>query len=404
MPVDLPIYLDNHATTRVDPRVIESMLPYFTQQYGNANSRHAFGQEAAQAVDVAREAIAASIGAMPEEIVFTSGATESNNLAIRGIAEHPRRRGDPLVSVRTEHSAVLQPLEKLQGKGFEVSLLGVAQHGTSEAGRIDLADLESSLRDDTTLVSIMLANNEIGVIQPLAEIAELCGKRGIPLHCDATQAVGKIPVDVNELGIDLMSFTAHKMYGPKGIGALYVRRKRPALRMSPQIVGGGQQSGRRSGTLNVPGIVGFARALELSIEQMEEESTRLTQLRLRLHENLVERLGTEGVMLCGPEYRTKNELKQRLPGNLNLAFPGIDGEALLLEMPNLALSSGAACSSADASPSHVLMALGMKEDAARSTLRFGIGRFNSEEEIDFAAEQVAAAVARLKQLQSSTGS
>jgi len=400
MPLELPIYLDNHATTRVDPRVVEAMLPYFSQQYGNANSRHVFGQEASQAVDTARESIATSIGAKPEEVVFTSGATESNNLALRGVTEHPRCRGKHLVSVRTEHSAVLEPLEKLQAKGFEVTLLDVAQHGAAEAGRIELAALEASLRDDTALVSVMLANNEIGVIQPVTEIAELCHARGIPLHCDATPAVGKIPVDVNELGVDLMSFTAHKMYGPKGIGALYVRRKRPALRLTPQIIGGGQQAGRRSGTLNVPGIVGFARALELSIQELAEESRRLVELRARLLERLQEQLGPEGLELCGPAL---DSCGLRLPGNLNLAFPGVDGESLLFEMPDLALSSGAACSSADASPSHVLLALGLSEDAARSTLRFGLGRFNTAVEIDFAAEQVSGAGARLKQLQSSSG-
>jgi cysteine desulfurase len=360
-----PIYMDNHATTRVDPRVVEAMLPYFSDAYGNAGSvGHPFGDAARHAVEQSRASIASAINASPEEIVFTSGATESNNLAIRGIAERPRRRGDHLISVRTEHKAVLDPLARLGRRGYEVTLLDVVQHGNPLAGWLNPDQVNETIREGTALVSVMLANNEIGVIQPLKEIAAICRERGVTIHCDATQAVGKIPVDVQELGVDLMSFTAHKIFGPKGIGALYVRQSRPAVRLEPQITGGGQQQGLRSGTLNVPGIVGFAHALALCVEELPNEVRRLTQLRRRLWTEL------------------NNEL----------------GEALLLAMSDLAVSSGAACSSTDPGPSHVLLALGMSEDLARSTLRFGLGRFNTSTEVDFAAATVAAAVNRLRKL------
>src|SRR6478752_9798254 len=274
--VSLPIYLDNHATTRVDPRVVEAMLPLFSERFGNAGSiNHSFGTEAKEAVDVAREAIAVDIGAEAREIVFTSGATESNNLAIRGLADRPRRKGNHIVSVATEHKSVLDPLRRLARRGFEVTLLGVEQHGSPCAGWLDPQKVADAIRDETCLVSVMLANNEIGVIQPLAEIAAICKSRGILLHCDATQAVGKIPVDVVALNVDLMSFTAHKIYSPKGIGALYVRRRDPIVRLDPQIAGGGQQENRRSGTLNVPGIIGFAAALGLCLAEMPQEMERL---------------------------------------------------------------------------------------------------------------------------------
>ena len=394
-----PIYMDNHATTRVDPRVVEAMLPYFLEQYGNAGSvGHPFGEAAREAVEQARASIASAINASPEEIVFTSGATESNNLALRGVAERPRRRGDHLVSVRTEHKAVLDPLARLANRGYDVTLLDVEQHGSPRAGSVSARSLADAIRDDTCLVSVMLANNEIGVIQPLAEIAAICRDRNVLLHCDATQAVGKIPVDVQELGIDLLSFTAHKMYGPKGVGALYVRRSRPAVRLDPQITGGGQQEGLRSGTLNVSGIVGFARALELCVAEMPAEMTRLSALRASLWTQLQRRI--DGVSLCGPvfdEDRIPDQLT-RLPGNLDVAFGNVDGEALLLAMGGLAVSSGAACSSTDPGPSHVLLALGLPEDLARSTLRFGLGRFNTPQEVDLAAETVAEAVTRLRSL------
>lgn len=394
------VYLDNHATTRVDPRVVEAMLPYFDEKFGNPHSVHAAGHEARDAVETARQSIAAAIGADGKEIVFTSGATESNNLAIRGVAERDRRRGNHLVSVATEHKAVLDPLARLARRGYEVTLLDVVQHASPRAGWLDPQKVADSLRDDTCLVSVMLANNEIGVIQPLAEIAAVCKSRGVLLHCDATQAVGKIPVDIAALGIDLMSFTAHKIYGPKGIGALYVRRGDPIVRLEPQIVGGGQQEGRRSGTLNVPGIVGFAAALQLCVDELPRESQRLAQLRNTLASNLADQL--PDVRLCGPDLHSRYDdgIPLRLPGNLNLSFGNVDGEALLLAMGNLAVSSGAACTSTDSGPSHVLLALGLSQDDARSSLRFGLGRFNDPAEIDFATDRVVQAVGQLRKLTS----
>jgi cysteine desulfurase len=395
------VYMDNHATTRADPRVVEAMLPYFDAKYGNPHSVHAAGHEARDAVDAARAAIAAAIGADPGEIVFTSGATESNNLAIRGVAERDRRRGDHLVSVATEHKAVLDPLARLGRRGYSVTLLDVESHASPRAGWLDPQKVAAALRDDTCLVSVMLANNEIGVIQPLAQIAAICKARGVLLHCDATQAVGKLPVDVALLNIDLMSFSAHKIYGPKGIGALYVRRRDPIVRLESQILGGGQQDGRRSGTLNVPGIVGFARALELCLEDLPRESARLTGLRDRLAARLFAELND--LRLCGPalDLHGDDGSPMRLPGNLNVSFGDVDGEALLLAMGNLAVSSGAACTSTDTGPSHVLLALGLGEEQARSSLRFGLGRFNDDADVDFAVARVAGAVRKLRTLASS---
>ncbi len=394
MPLELPVYMDNHATTRVDPRVVEAMLPYFGEKYGNAGSTsHPFGWEAKEAVDRSRETIADSIGAEAREIVFTSGATESNNLAIRGIAEHPRRRGNHVVSVATEHKAVLDPLSHLGRRSCEITLLPVEPAGNPRAGLISAEQVAAAIRGDTALVCVMLANNEIGAIQPIAEIAAVCRERGVPLHCDATQAVGKIPVDVERLGVDLMSFSAHKLYGPKGIGALYVRRKRPALKLEPQIDGGGQEHGLRSGTLNVPGIVGFARAIELAKAEIAAETERLAALRSRLYCGLTQRL--DGVTLNGPALELAG---LRLPGNLNLSFAYVDGEALLLNMRDLAVSSGSACTSANPEPSHVLRALGVDDDLVRASLRFGLGRFNTEDEVDFAVSLVAETVERLRQL------
>ena len=388
-----PIYMDNHATTRVDPRVVEAMLPYFTEQYGNAASTsHSFGWEAKAAVDQARESIATAIHATPREIVFTSGATESNNLAIRGVTDRARRRGNHIVSVTTEHKAVLDPLAKLRRKQFDVTLLPVAQHGRPDAGLLDLNQLQDALRDDTCLVSVMLANNEIGVIQPIAEIGRLCRERGIPFHCDATQAVGKLPVDVEGLQVDLMSFTAHKIYGPKGIGALYVRRTPPQVRLEPQIDGGGHEFGLRSGTLNVPGIVGFAKALELCLAKIAAERERLAQLRQSLYAGL--QAAISDMALNGPDFHAHPDL--RLPGNLNCTFSNVDGEALMMSMRDVALSSGAACTSTNPEPSHVLRALGLSDDLTRASLRFGLGRFNTAEEVALAVESVAQAVARLR--------
>ena len=400
MPTDV-VYMDNHATTRVDPRVVEAMLPCWGENYGNPGSvNHAFGWEAKAAVDAAREQIAAALGAQPREIVFTSGATESNNLALRGVAERTRRKGNHLVSVSIEHKAVLDPLEKLGRRGFAVTLLDVTQAGSERAGWLDPACVADALRDDTLLVSVMLANNEIGVIQPLAEIASACHERGVLLHCDATQAVGKIPVNVAALGVDLMSFTAHKLYGPKGIGALYVRRSNPPVRLAAQIDGGGQEGSMRSGTLNVPGIVGFAKALELCLAEMPAEQQRLARLRQRLHDGLIS--SVEGVTLNGPALDA-HDLQQpglRLPGNLNLSFAWVDGEALMMAMKRLAVSSGSACTSANPEPSHVLRALGLSQDLTRASLRFGLGRFNSADDVEFAIQIVGEAVQRLRSLTS----
>ena len=419
MAAALPIFLDNHSTTPVDPRVVEAMLPYFTEKFGNAGSiNHSFGTDAKDAVDWARDLIAAGIGAQPREIVFTSGATESNNLAIRGLADRTRRTGDHIVSAATEHKAVLDPLRRLARRGFEITLLDVEPHGNARAGRLDPQRVAAAIRDETLLVSVMLANNEIGVIQPIREIAAICARRGVPLHCDATQAVGKIPVDVEELGIDLLSFSAHKIYGPKGIGGLYVRKSasgrrkppdhvnpglpndreadasRSPVRLDPLIEGGGQEGGLRSGTLNVPGIVGFAKALELCLAEMPSETARLLALRDRLWNGL----STEvpDVMLNGPEF----EPGLRLPGNLNCAFPLVSGEALMISLKTIAVSSGSACTSANPEPSHVLRAIGLSEDLTRASLRFGIGRFNTEEEIDYAVAAVAENVHRLRRLSS----
>jgi cysteine desulfurase len=394
--LSLPIYMDNHSTTRVDPRVVDAMLPYFTSVYGNAGSTsHSFGWEAKAALDEARGRIAQAIGASEREIVFTSGATESNNLAIRGVAERARRRGNHLISVTTEHKAVLDPLKKLARKGFEVALLPVEQVGSPYTGRLSIETLASALRDDTCLVSVMLANNEIGTIQPIAELAALCQKRGIPFHCDATQAVGKLPVDVNQLGVDLMSFSAHKLYGPKGIGALYVRR---GTRLEAQIDGGGQEQGLRSGTLPVASIVGFAAALDLCLAELPAEAERLHSLRDRLYASLRQEL--PDVVLNGPIWNAPGAPLSRLPGNLNVAFPLVQGEALMMSMRDVAVSSGSACTSANPEPSHVLRAIGQTEDLTLASLRFGLGRFNTADEVDFAATAVIENVRRLRALSS----
>jgi cysteine desulfurase len=389
-----PIYMDNHATTRVDPRVVEAMLPFLNEKFGNAGSTsHVFGWEAKDAADAARDAIARAINASPREIVFTSGATESNNLALRGICERARRKGSHIVSVATEHRAVLDPLAKLSQRGFEVTLLPVRPNGQRDAGRIDLDQLAAAIRDDTVLVTVMLANNEIGVIQPLADIGRICKQREVILHTDATQAVGRIPVDVDALQVDLVSFSAHKIYGPKGIGALYVRRRNPQVRLESQIDGGRQEAGRRSGTLNVPGVVGFSAALQFCVEEMPAEIERLAQLRNRLYRGLgerVERLGLNGPSL--------DDLPLRLSGNLNCSFADVEGEALMMSMRDLAVSSGSACTSADPEPSHVLRALGLSDELTRASLRFGLGRFNTLEEVDFAIDTISAAVQRLRTL------
>jgi cysteine desulfurase len=395
----IPVYMDNHSTTRVDPRVVEAMLPYFSDIYGNAGSMgHAFGEQARVAVEDARGRIASSLGTTTDSIVFTSGATESNNLAISGVAGRASRRDNHWISVRTEHHSVLEPLRRLSGSGHQVTLLEVEPSPNSRAGWLDPQRVADALRDQTCLVSVMLANNEIGVVQPLAEIAHLCHQRGVLLHCDATQAVGKLSLDVDKLGVDLLSFSAHKFYGPKGIGGLVVRRNRPATRLQAQIVGGGQQAGRRSGTLNVPAIVGMACALELCLQELPQEAVRLANLRDLLRHGLEETVGD--VILCGPEPESLGckggEL--RLPGNLNMAIRNVDGEAMQMAMPQLAISSGATCASVDPEPSHVLLALGMTVDLARGSLRFGLGRFNTDKDVAFALDTVADAAHKLRKL------
>jgi cysteine desulfurase len=389
------VYMDNHSTTRVDPRVVEAMLPFFVDTYGNAGSTtHVFGWEARDAVQRSRQEIAAAIGAEPREIVFTSGATESNNLAIRGVADRYSGKTKHVITVATEHRAVLDPVNRLARRGFRVTILPVRQNGQPDAGMVELDRLEDEIRDDTILVSVMLANNEIGVIQPMAEIAQICRRHGVLLHSDATQAVGKIPVDVGSLGVDLMSFSAHKIYGPRGIGALYVKRR---TRLVPQIDGGGQEHGLRSGTLNAPGIVGFAAAASICGQELEAESARLAALRNRLFTGLSERI-TE-TSLNGPSWEGECHSGRlvRLPGNLNMAFGYVEGESLMLNIPGLAVSSGSACTSATPEPSHVLRALGLSESQARSSLRFGLGRFNTTEDVEFAIEAIAGTVRRLRE-------
>jgi cysteine desulfurase len=380
------IYLDHHATTPVDPRVLEAMLPYFGPRFGNAASRsHRFGWEAEKAVEQARRRIAGLAGAAAREIVFTSGATESVNLALKGAMEASRERGDHLVTVATEHRAVLDTVRRLERSGCQVTVLACRTDGL-----VDLDSLEKAIRPETVLVSVMQANNEIGVIQPAGAIGELCWRHGVLFHCDAAQAFGKIPVNVVEDKIDLLSLSAHKLYGPKGIGALFVRR---SVAVTPQMDGGGHESGLRSGTLNVPAIVGFGEACALAAAEMEAESSRVGKLRDRLLAHLT--AGLEGVLMNG-------SMEHRLPGNLNLSFAGVDAEALLMSLPEIALSTGSACSSASVEPSHVLRALGLSDAQARSSVRFGLGRFNTEEEIDYAAGRIVESVAKLRSLSPAT--
>ncbi len=366
---DRPIYLDCHSTTPVDDRVMAAMLPFFTEHFGNpASVTHEYGWAADAAVTRSRETIAQAIGAEPTEIIFTSGATEANNLAIKGVAESQHHRGRHIVTVATEHNAVLDPCRYLATLGFEITILPVRSDGL-----VDLVELAAALRDDTILVSVMMANNEIGVLQPLSEIGAICHDRGIFFHTDAAQAIGKIPIDVQSMKIDLMSLTAHKIYGPKGIGALYVRRKNPRVTIAPQLHGGGHERGMRSGTLYPPQIVGMATAIDIAINEMATETTRLNTLRDRLWEALKI---LDGVTLNG--HPTK-----RLAGNLNVSVAGVDGNALLLGLRStIAVSSGSACTAATIEPSHVLQALGLADDLAYSSVRFGIGRFNTEAEID----------------------
>jgi cysteine desulfurase len=380
--VKLPIYLDNNATTRTDPRVLEAMLPYFTERYGNAASRnHAFGRQAEEAVDQARAQVAALIGAGAREIIFTSGATESDNLALKGVAAAYRKKGDHVVTVVTEHKAVLDPCRRLERAGLRVTFLPVDRHGQVSAEQV-----AEELTEQTILVSVMAANNEVGTLQPLRQIGRLCKERGVLFHTDAAQAAGKVPLDVEELGIDLLSLSAHKMYGPKGVGALYVRRQDPRVRLEPLLDGGGHERGLRSGTLPVPLIVGFGLACELCRQEMAAEAERLTGLRERLRHGILDNL--EGTFLNGHPV-------ERLPGNLNVSFAYVDGEALMVSMKDVALSSGSACTTANPEPSYVLRALGVEDELARGSLRFGLGRFTTEEEVDFVIADVRRAVNRL---------
>jgi cysteine desulfurase len=378
-----PIYLDNHATTPVDPRVVEAMLPYFTQHFGNPSSTtHSYGWAAEAAVGRSRSILSAAINATPEELIFTSGATEANNLAIKGVAEAYVSQGRHIITLTTEHSAILDPCTYLESLGFEITRLGVQPDGL-----VDLAALEKAIRPDTILVSVMAANNEIGVLQPLAEIGAICHQHNVLFHTDAAQAIAKIPLDVQAMQIDLMSLTAHKVYGPKGIGALYVRRRDPRVQLAAQLHGGGHERGMRSGTLYVPQIVGFAKAVELALESREAESARVTEMRDRLF-SFIQPLG--GVYLNGHP-------TQRLPGNLNISLEGVDGQALLLALQSqIAVSSGAACSSTKIAPSHVLTAIGRSPDLAFASLRFGIGRFTTETEIEQAGAAVVQAVQALR--------
>jgi cysteine desulfurase len=385
MALKLPIYMDNHATTPVDPRVLDEMLPFFSDRFGNAASRnHVFGWKAEEAVENARDHVARLINASPKEIIFTSGATESDNLAIKGVAEMYREKGNHIITQATEHKAVLDPCKRLEKYGYEVTYLPVQKDG-----RIDLDQLRAAITPKTILITIMYANNEIGVVQPVAEIGQIAKEHGILFHTDGVQAVGKIPVDVQKDGIHLMSMSGHKIYGPKGVGALYVRRKNPRVQLAAQIDGGGHERGMRSGTLNVPGIVGMGKACEICREEMAAESVRLAALRDRLKEGIMSRLD---------EVYINGSMEHHLPNNLNISFAYVEGESLLMGINDVAVSSGSACTSATLEPSYVLKALGVGEDLAHTSIRFGLGRFNNEEEVDYVVNRVVETVSRLREL------
>ena len=383
--IKLPIYMDNHATTPVDPRVLEEMMPYFTDRFGNAASRnHAFGWAGEEAVELARDRVAKLIGATAKEIVFTSGATESDNLAIKGVAEMYREKGNHIITAVTEHKAVLDTCKRLEKYGYRVTYLPVQKDGL-----VSLDELKKAMDDKTILVTIMAANNEIGVIQPIEEIGKLCRERGVLFHTDAVQAVGKVPLDVNKQNVDLASISGHKIYGPKGVGALYVRRRNPRVQVSPIIDGGGHERGMRSGTLNVPGIAGLGKACAIASEEMLKESCKLAGLRNRLKDRIMGRLD---------EVYINGSMEHRLPGNLNISFAYVEGESLLMGINDVAVSSGSACTSATLEPSYVLKALGTGDDLAHSSIRFGIGRFNTEAEVDYVADRVCETVERLREL------
>jgi cysteine desulfurase len=386
MATQTPVYMDYHATTPVDPRVLEAMLPYFNVKFGNAASRsHVFGWTAEEAVARSRELIAKLIGASnPKEIVFTSGATESNNLAIKGVAELYREKGNHIITTVIEHKAVLDTCKRLEKQGYDVTYLSVGRDGL-----VDPGDVAKAVTDKTILVSVMLANNEVGTVQPIAEIGKITRSRGILLHSDAVQGVGKVPFDVEMMNVDLASLTAHKMYGPKGVGGLYVRRSKPRVRLVSQMDGGGHEYGMRSGTLNVPGIVGFGRAAELMLEEGKAENERIFGLRERLRRRLTAEL--EEVFVNG-------SLEHRLPGNLNVSFAFVEGEALIMAIKEVAVSSGSACTSASLEPSYVLHSMGVGDDLAHSSIRFGLGRFTTEEEVDFVADLVIRKVQKLREM------
>jgi cysteine desulfurase len=385
MTMKLPIYMDYHATTPVDPRVVDAMLPYFTQHFGNAASRnHAFGWEAEEAVETARRQVADLIGANPKEIIFTSGATESNNLAIKGVAEMYREKGNHLITCVTEHKAVIDTCKKLEKMGGRVTYLPVQKDG-----RINLDDLRAAITDKTVLITIMTANNEIGVLQPIAEIGAIAKEKGILFHTDAVQAVGKVPFSVTEAKVDLVSMSGHKFYGPKGVGALYVRRRNPRVLLAEQISGGGHERGMRSGTLNVPGIVGLGAAAALAQAEMATEGARLRKLRDELNKKLHASLD---------ELYINGSMEHRLPHNLNVSFAYVEGESLLMGINDVAVSSGSACTSASLEPSYVLKALGAGDDLAHSSIRFGLGRWTTEEEVDYVVEKLTTVVRRLREM------
>ncbi|MDI1433149.1 IscS subfamily cysteine desulfurase [Polyangium sorediatum] len=386
MSIQIPIYMDYHATTPVDPRVVEAMLPYFNARFGNAASRsHVFGWTAEEAVSRSREILAKLVGASnPKEIVFTSGATESNNLAIKGVAELYKEKGNHIVTTVIEHKAVLDTCKRLEKQGYEVTYLPVGKDG-----RVDPDDVAKAITDKTILVSVMLANNEVGTVQPIAEIGKITRSRGVLLHSDAVQGVGKVPFDVEAMHVDLASITAHKMYGPKGVGGLYVRRSKPRVRLVAQMDGGGHEYGMRSGTLNVPGIVGFARAAEIMLEEGRAESERILALREKLRRRITSELD---------EVIVNGSLEHRLPGNLNLSFAFVEGEAMIMAIKDVAVSSGSACTSASLEPSYVLHAMGIGDDLAHSSIRFGLGRFTTEEEVDYVADLVIRKVNKLREM------
>ncbi|MEY4003818.1 MAG: hypothetical protein RIT07_1860 [Bacteroidota bacterium] len=380
----LPVYLDNNATTKVDPRVLDAMIPFFTEDFGNAASRnHPFGWKAEEAVDYAREQIATLIGASEKEIIFTSGATESNNLALKGVFEMYAEKGRHIITAVTEHKAILDTCKHLEKQGAEITYLHPAENGL-----LSVAQVEEAIRPDTILVTIMFGNNEIGVIQPIREIAAICKKHGVLFHSDATQAVGKIPVDVMADNIDLMSFTAHKMYGPKGIGVLYVRRKNPRVKVTAQMDGGGHERGMRSGTLNVPGIVGLGKAAELARLEMDSDTQRIIKMRDRL----------ENALLTMEESYLNGSKEHRLPHTTNISFKYVEGEGLMMAIKDIAVSSGSACTSASLEPSYVLKSLGLDDELAHSSLRFGLSRYTTDEEIDFTIKCVTDAVNRLREM------